>query len=282
MKVSDSKVFAVIGYPLQHTLSPFLHTLLYEAWGYDHHYIRWEVTPDELKQAITMFRPNLAGFNVTIPHKKNIMKYLDDLDFSAELYGAVNTVKNEKGKLIGYNTDGIGFLQGFAEANYKVTGKHVLLLGSGGAAQTVALELAHLGCRLTIANREVSHAYQLQVLLERRFPGTWIEVANLDRVPKRPYDIVINATPVGMGALEGQSPLDMSYLGGVDLVYDLIYNPANTKLLGDAKRRGCLTVNGLTMLVYQGLRAAEIWFDRKVDEELEQKIVRRMAEEVYQ
>lgn len=276
------QAYAVIGYPLKHTRSPFLHRLVYEAWQLPHTYLTWEVTAGELGQAVAMFRRNLAGFNVTIPHKKAIMRYLDGLDFSAELYGAVNTVKNENGQLIGYNTDGVGFLRGLDDVDYKIAGKQILLLGAGGAAQTIALELAHQGCQITIANREVSNAYALQLLLERRFPGTWLEVANLDRVPQRPYAAVINATPVGMGELMDRSPLDPRHLPGIELVYDLIYNPPTTKLLNDAKRAGCKTVNGLTMLVYQGLRAAEIWFERSVDTQLEAEIVHRMAREVYQ
>lgn len=276
------KAFALVGYPLGHTLSPFLHGLVYQAWELPHVYLPWEVIPSELESAVQMFRRNLAGFNVTAPHKKNIMGLLDDLHLSAQLYGAVNTVKNENGQLIGYNTDGAGFLRGLQEVGYDIFAKRVLLLGAGGAAQTVALELAHQGCNLTIANREVQHAYQLQVLLEKRFPKVQVEVANLARVPRHRYHTVINATPVGMGALAGETPLEARYLEDVELVYDLIYNPPNTPLLKLAKGMGCTTINGLTMLVYQGLEAAQIWLDRKIDPDLEVEIYAAVAKEVGQ
>lgn len=275
------KVYAVVGTPLRHSLSPFLHNLLFQAWGWDDVYIPWELLSPELETAVEMFRRNLAGFNVTAPYKQSIMPYLDGLHLSAELYGAVNTVKNEQGQLIGYNTDGLGFLRGLAEVDYDLTGKRVLLLGAGGAAQTVALELAHQGCVFTIANREVSRAYQLQVFLEKRFPGVDVEITDITRIPLHPYQVVINATPVGMGKLQGETPLASHYLHGVELVYDLIYNPANTKLLQLAKGAGCQTVNGLRMLVHQGLQAQEIWQEREVDPELEEQILQAMAKELY-
>lgn len=275
------KVYAVVGTPLRHSLSPFLHNLLFQAWGWDDVYIPWELLSPELETAVEMFRRNLAGFNVTAPYKQSIMPYLDGLHLSAELYGAVNTVKNEQGQLIGYNTDGLGFLRGLAEVDYDLTGKRVLLLGAGGAAQTVALELAHQGCVFTIANREVSRAYQLQVFLEKRFPGVDVEITDITRIPLHPYQVVINATPVGMGKLQGETPLASHYLQGVELVYDLIYNPANTKLLQLAMGADCQTVNGLRMLVHQGLQAQEIWQEREVDPELEEQILQAMAKELY-
>ncbi len=274
-------MFAVVGTPIQHSLSPSLHNLLFQAWGVDDTYLRWEVLPHELETAVAMFRRNLAGFNVTAPHKKSIIPYLDGLHFSAELYGAVNTVKNESGQLIGYNTDGIGFLRGLDELDYDLHGTRVLLLGAGGAAQTVALELALQGCVFTIANREVSRAYTLQVLLENRFPGVDVEITDITRIPRHPYDVVINATPVGMGDLQGETPLASHYLHGVKLVYDLIYNPARTKLLQLAQEAGCQTVNGLGMLVHQGMRAQEIWQDREVEPQLAEQILEAMAKELY-
>lgn len=274
------KSFAVLGYPLEHSRSPFLHKLLYEAWDLPYAYIPLAVAPDEIDNILPVLRRNFSGFNVTLPYKKTIIPYLDRLDLSAEVYGAVNTVKNENGQLIGYNTDGHGFLTALNKANYALTNKRALLLGAGGAAQTVALELAHQGCQITIANRDIQRAYELQVLVEKRHPQAWLEVAKLERIPKRNYQVVINATPVGMGTLTNQSPLASSYLNGVEFVYDLIYNPAETLLLKEAKSLGCQVGNGLTMLVEQGLQAAEIWLEREVGEELRVEIMAKLAEEV--
>lgn len=273
--------YALIGYPLSHSLSPILHGLVYEAWNLPNVYLSWEILAKELESSIPILKRNLAGFNVTAPHKKQIISMLDELDFSAELYGAVNTVKTENGRLIGYNTDGVGFLKGLEEADYDPAGKDALLLGAGGAAQTVALELVHQGSALTIANREVSNAYSLKLLLEKRFPNAQVDVATIGEIPKKHYSAIINATPVGMGALSGKSPISQSYFQGVELAYDLIYNPAKTAFLQQAEQRGCVTINGLPMLITQGLKAAEIWFDREIDIELEKQIYTSIAKELY-
>lgn len=275
------KNYALIGYPLSHSFSPILHGLVYKSWELPNIYLSWEVLPEELELAIPMLKRNLAGFNVTAPHKKAIIRLLDDLDFSAQLYGAVNTVKSEEGKLIGFNTDGAGFLKGLSEVDYELTNKHILLLGAGGASQTIALELAHQGCPVTIANRELSEAYALKLLLEKRFPEASVEIAQLNDIPKGSYSCIINATPVGMGSLANESPISSDYFRGVELAYDLIYNPAETLFLKEAGKMGCLTVNGLTMLIAQGLKAIEIWFEREIDTELEENIYSSIAKELY-
>lgn len=259
------KLYALVGNPLGQSLSPLLHNSLFQAWNLPASYVTWEVQPDQLAIAVEMFRRNVAGFNVTAPYKQSIIPYLDELQLSAEVYGAVNTVKNEGGKLIGHNTDGIGFLKGLEEVKFDLTGQRVLVLGAGGAAQTVALELAHQGCIFTIANRDIKRAYELQLYLENRFPNLDVEITDITRIPRHTYNVVINATPVGMGALQDQSPLASHYLSGVDLVYDLIYNPPDTKLLQEARVQGCKTINGLSMLVQQGLQAQVIWQGHEVD-----------------
>lgn len=273
-------VYALVGNPLKQSLSPLLHNTLFKTWNLPATYLTWEVEPEHLDAAVLMFRRNLAGFNVTAPYKQSIIPLLDELHLSAEVYGAVNTVKNETGKLIGYNTDGVGFLKGLEQVDYDLQGKRVLLLGAGGASQTVALELAHQGCSFTIANRDVSRAYMLQRFLESRFAKLDLEITDITRIPRHQYNVVINATPVGMGALQGQSPLASHYLQGVDLVYDLIYNPLDTKLLQEARLNGCHTINGLRMLVQQGLEAQEIWQGQTVDQELTEKLYQLVEGEI--
>lgn len=273
-------VYALVGNPLKQSLSPLLHNTLFKTWNLPATYLTWEVEPEHLDAAVLMFRRNLAGFNVTAPYKQSIIPLLDELHLSAEVYGAVNTVKNETGKLIGYNTDGVGFLKGLEQVDYDLQGKRVLLLGAGGASQTVALELAHQGCSFTIANRDVSRAYMLQRFLESRFAKLDLEITDITRIPRHQYNVVINATPVGMGDLQGQSPLASHYLQGVDLVYDLIYNPLDTKLLQEARLNGCHTINGLRMLVQQGLEAQEIWQGQTVDQELTEKLYQLVEGEI--
>ena len=274
------KAYALIGYPLEHTYSPFLHKLIFTAWALPHTYIAWEVLPSELAVGVEMFRRNFAGFNVTSPHKKEIIPLLDELDLSAEIFSAVNTVKNEDGRLIGYNTDGVGFMAGLERLDYDATDKHILILGAGGAAYTVALELARLGCSFTIANREVETAYQLKLYLDKRFPNVDSEVCNIERIPRQKYEMIVNATPVGMPPLVGHSPIHPSYLEGAELVYDLNYNPARSLLLQQAEQAGCLVESGLPMLVYQGIRSQEIWQGRKASPEMGEEILAVMAKEV--
>lgn len=274
------KAYALLGYPLAHSLSPKLHQSVFQAWDLPHVYFPWEITLSQLPQAVEMFRRNLAGFNVTAPYKTEIISYLDELHLSAEVYSAVNTVKNEGGKLVGYNTDGPGFMQGLASVGFQPADKRALILGAGGAARTVALELAHQGAVCTIAARDVTKAYAVQVFVEKKFAQAELEVTNIERIPRRHYDLVVNATPVGMGELQGQSPLQMEYLQHVDLVYDLIYNPVRTKLLADALRSGCRIINGLRMLVHQGIQAQEIWQEQKADSSLEDEILELLAKEI--
>ncbi|NLJ80040.1 MAG: shikimate dehydrogenase [Firmicutes bacterium] len=256
------KIYAVIGTPLSHSLSPRLHQAVFKRLGLPYLYIPWEVKQGQLKCALDMFRQNLAGFNVTAPHKEDIIPFLDGLDFSAELYGAVNTVKNEAGRLLGYNTDGAGFLEGLKQVQYEIGGKEVLILGAGGAAQTIAFELAHQGCSLTIANRTADRAQRLALRLERKFPGLKAGAVGLSRIPRKKYDCVLNATSLGRGELGGETPLHSQYLGQAELVYDLNYNPAQSKLLQLGQIMGAKTINGLPMLIYQGLKAEEIWLGR--------------------
>ncbi len=256
----SQQVYAVVGDPLGHTFSPRLHRAVFDYLGLSHIYIAWEVKKAEFKAAAAQLARNTAGFNVTAPYKEEIIEYLDDLDLSAEIYEAVNTVKKEKGRLIGYNTDGSGFLQGLGA--YEIEGKNVLILGAGGAAQTIAYELAHRGCRLTIANRSDERASRLVFRLKRKFPAVQARKARLNKIPTDNYHCVINATPLGMGKLSGETPLHSQHLSGVELVYDLIYNPGETKLLKLAEAVGCRTINGFQMLAWQGLKAQEIWLNR--------------------
>lgn len=276
---SARKVFAVVGYPLEHTFSPFLHHTIFDHLGFTHTYIPWEVAKGELKTGLGMLRRNLAGFNVTAPYKQEIKEHLDDVDLSAEIYEAVNVVKNENGRLVGFNTDGYGFLQGLNSLGYEIQGKNVLILGAGGAAQTISYELAHRGCALTIANRSETRVSRLLLKLKRKFPHVKVKKARLNNIPRGDYQCVINATPVGMGSLRGETPLHSQYLSGVELVYDLIYNPKETKLLQLAQALDCKTINGLDMLVYQGLKAQEIWLGHTFSEEEAAEILLKIKKE---
>lgn len=276
------KVFALVGLQLKGSLSPFLHQALFRRGGLPHVYIPLEVEKEQLPGALALFRRNLAGFNVTAPLKEEILPYLEACDLSAELYGAVNTVKNEGGRLVGFNTDGYGFLKGWPGDPSALAGQEVLLLGAGGAARSLAMELAHQGCALTIANREEGRAQRLAGQVGRRFPKNKVAAVGLNKIPLKKYYAAINATPLGGGALVGQTPLHSRHLAQIELVYDLIYNPPQTKLLSLAETMGCATVNGLAMLVHQGLRAQEIWLGQSVPEDLVSEIYEEAAKELRQ
>lgn len=273
------KVFGVIGDPIEHSFSPALHTIAFQEQGLDFDYVRVQVRPYELPQALQKLSSELSGFNVTIPHKQSIIQYLDDLDSSAERYGAVNTVKNEGGTLIGYNTDGFGFMEGLREITAPHTIKTTLLLGAGGAANVVALELAPYSS-LTIANRSLERAERLAERVKKHDPKSVVQIVNLESIPQENYDLVVNATPIGMGMYQNQVPVERSILWNAGIVYDLIYNPQETQLLKAASKAGCQTLNGLPMLIYQGLKSEEIWLEQTFSDQLKQTIIRRVRKEL--
>ena len=273
------KVFAVIGDPIEHSFSPILHAIAFQEQGLDCDYVRIQVRPHELPHALHRLGPQLAGFNVTIPHKQSIIQYLDGLDSSAQRYGAVNTVKNEGGKLIGYNTDGFGFMEGLQEITVPHVIKNTLLIGAGGAAYVAALELAPYSS-LTIANRSLERAERLAEQVKDYYPKSVVQIVNLESVPQENYDLVVNATPIGMGVYRDQVPVDLQILPNGGIVYDLIYNPQKTQLLKAASKAGCKTINGLPMLIYQGLKSEEIWLEQTLSERSKETIMKRVRKEL--
>jgi len=272
-------VFAVIGDPIDHSFSPKLHSISFQEQGLDCTYVPIRVLQHELGQALKEFRKDLAGFNVTIPHKQSIIPYLDALDSTAQRFGAVNTVKNEGGKLVGYNTDGIGFMQGLQEVADLNTIRKTLLIGAGGAAQVVALELAPYSS-ITIANRSRLRAHVLAEKVKVLYPGSTVRTVGLGSVLQEKYDLVVNATPIGMGEQKDQIPVSSLILRNVRIVYDLVYNPQETRLLALASSVGCKTLNGLSMLIYQGLKSEEIWLGRPISKALKERIMERVRKEL--
>lgn len=267
MNLAKLKLFALIGDPVGQSLSPAMHNAAFRALGLNCAYITLRVPKPTLANAIAGVRAlGIAGLNVTIPHKISIISLLDELDESANLVGAVNTVKNNRGKLIGFNTDGEGALRALEEKIGSVKGKEVVLLGAGGAARAIAFSLARVGARLTIANRTVPRAQALASAVEQKL-STNVKVASLNRAELtkalKNVDVLINATSVGMHPKIDKTLVRANMMRRGLVVYDIVYQPLRTKLLREARRAGGKTIDGLGMLVHQGALAFEIWTGKR-------------------
>lgn len=260
------RIVGLVGYPLGHSLSPAMHNAALKALGLDWEYVLFEVEPKELAEAIKGLRAlHIAGFNITIPYKETILPMLDEVTNLARVIGAVNTVKNQEGKLVGYNTDGPGFIDSLKNgANLNPKGKKVVILGAGGASRAVSVMLAEAGAKPEfIADIQEEKAEELI-----QYVSSYFEIdgeslgANQLHLQETlvDADLLINASPVGMHPKINFSPLpDNTKLPEKLLVYDLVYNPAETKLVKTAKSFGCKTFSGLDMLVRQGALAFTIW-----------------------
>ena len=268
-----TKLYALLGYPVGHSISPAIHNSLFAGRGLNSRYILLKIPPPDLASAVTVLRAAFSGFNVTVPHKQAIMGHVDEVDIRARMYGAVNTVKNVDGRLIGYNTDGYGFIKAFERLGIAVDGNQVLLVGAGGSARSVLYELLARNCHVTVVNRTRSTAEQLQRDLGGHLPGT-VEVGDWYQLNDS-YEFLINATSVGMHPQQEQSPVPSEMLGRLKhltVVYDLIYHPAETNLLQEARRLGLKVINGYPMLFYQALASNEIWTEGPIQEELSEQL----------
>lgn len=249
--------YAVLGYPLGHTMSPFIHEKLFAVHGVSAAYEKKELPPQELPQALAALR-KLNGFNLTIPHKSAILPFLDRLDDRAALYGAVNTVKCND-SLIGYNTDYIGFLRALEDGGVALSGS-VLLCGAGGAAHMMAFEAASAGCSLTIAARPsgLPRARGLAEEIRQKIPGAAVGVCTYDAI-EGDFDLLLNATPAGMYPHPEAMPVNERTVRRCRAVFDAIYNPRETMLLHTARLNGSKCAYGMPMLVWQAAAAQEIW-----------------------
>ena len=259
----ETGVCAVIGDPVEHSLSPVMHNAAFQKLGLNLVYVAFNVTRNELKEAVAGARSlGLRGLNVTMPHKKAVMRYLDETDSTAEAIGAVNTILNNQGKLVGYNTDGKGAMIALKKNGIYPEEKKMLLLGAGGAAKAIAFQAAQEVEELVILNRTSEKATKLAELLRKKF-GKKVKGGALSaevlKEEMKTADILVNATPVGMHPDVNLSPVPLDLLRRDLCVMDIIYNPLETKLVKDAKAVGAKVVLGLEMLLYQGAVSFEIW-----------------------
>lgn len=256
---NSNNSFALIGFPLGHTMSPQIHDALFKLASKNASYATLELAPENLSQEYTSLR-KLSGYNVTIPHKIAIIPFLDGLDESAKRYGAVNCVKN--GELaIGYNTDVIGFTRSISAMGANLSGK-TLILGCGGVGRMMAIESALNGADLTIAVRQTDEdlqaAKKVKSYILQICPNTNVEITGLDNINNE-FDLIINATPVGMYPNADVSPITKELAGKTRFLFDAIYNPMETMLMRHAKEQGAKVQGGMAMLVYQAVAAHEIW-----------------------
>ena len=259
-----TKVLGIIGHPVRHSLSPLMQNAALRACGLDYIYVPFEVASEDLGVAIAGLKAlGVAGFNVTIPHKSAVIPYLDELDDSAVAAGAVNTVKNDSGRLIGFNTDGDGLIRSLADDLDFVPRSHsIVIIGAGGAARGAIAALCRAGARrIIIANRTHDRAAELASDMSDRFSGTELSIAAgfEDLQEFLPHvDLLINTTSLGMNRENIPFPR-LCALSPTTRVYDMIYSPCVTPLLCEAARVGLRCANGLGMLAAQGELAFTIW-----------------------
>lgn len=258
-------LFGVIGHPIAHSLSPAMHTAALRSLKVDGIYAPFEVPPRDLKnilRALTL--AGVEGLNVTFPLKESVIPLLDKIDPRARAMRAVNTIVIKNRKLTGYNTDGVGFMQALRElkGSSRKLPQRALILGAGGSARAVTYELIKIkGIHLTIANRSPLRAKRLKTWLKRQKTNAYIDTTTLGKMTPEEYDLLVNATTVGMHPSD-KSLIRASQLKRGMIVYDLVYH-RQTPLVAAAQKRGCIAVNGLSMLLYQGAESLRLWLHRK-------------------
>lgn len=263
MITGKTNLVGIIGNPVEHSLSPPMHNAAFKHLEMDYIYVPFLVGEDALKSAIKGSKAlNIKGLNVTIPHKTEVIKYIDSIDHGAELIGAVNTLKFEDDVVKGYNTDGIGAVKAIEEFS-SVKNKKIIILGAGGAARAVAFQILMEGARsLVIANRTPENAFKLKKDIVQKLNSTVKTVDFGENLKKEleDADILINTTPVGMYPQINQKPLVNAGMMHENLmVNDLVYNPQKTSLLTECEKAGAIPISGIKMLIYQGMKSFEIW-----------------------
>ncbi len=248
--------FALIGHPIIHSISPFIHNRLFEISKLPAHYKLIDIHPNNISEHFFALK-QLSGYNITIPLKQSIIPFLDSLSKKATLYGSVNTVKNSD-KTYGYNTDSYGFLSALKAENIPLCG-NVTILGCGGAARVFGMESVLNNCNVTFAVRQQSLAKANILLNDIKIKTKKsAKVTTIENLPNN-IDFLINATPIGMYPDLQSIPVNESSLKNCKYVFDAIYNPMDTVLIKKAKSIGLKAISGLSMLVYQAVYAHKIW-----------------------
>ncbi|MCK5391135.1 MAG: shikimate dehydrogenase [Deltaproteobacteria bacterium] len=275
---ATTNIYGIFGHPVKHSLSPDMHNSAFNTLGLNSVYVAFDIAPDNIEEATRAIRVmGIKGINITIPHKQTIISFLDEVSPDAKLTGAVNTVKNENGKLWGFNTDVGGFLRAIREdLDFSPEGNTLFLIGAGGAARAVLSAFCmNGGAVVYIADIIQAKAIELANQFKANFQNITIETVSLEdqNILEQKFgeaDILVNASPAGMDGV-GSHDIPLTSLNKNAVVYDLVYKPPNTKLLNDAKELGHKASGGLTMLLYQGAENFEIWTGERAPVEIMKK-----------
>jgi len=260
---TGTRLYGVFGNPVSHSLSPLMHNAAFAHAKYNAVYLAFKI--EDIAAAVSAVRAfAVQGVSVTIPHKVSIMPYLDKIDPLAKEIGAVNTVINRNGMLIGYNSDCLGAVRALREKT-EIAGKKIAVIGAGGAARAIGFGIKAEKGHVTIVSRSAEKGEILAKAMNADFLP--LAAVNAD------FDIVINTTPVGMTPNTEKMPIPPDLLRQGMTVMDIVYNPLQTMLLKEAKKRGCVTVDGLSMFVYQGAFQFELWTGKPAPVDLMRKTV---------
>ncbi|MFD2671610.1 shikimate dehydrogenase [Marinicrinis sediminis] len=277
----DTRFFGVFGDPVKHSKSPVMMNRAFEVTGYNGVYGAFHISAGQLGDAVAGIRAlDYKGVNVTIPHKVDVMPYLDEIDEAARVIGAVNTIVNENGRLLGYNTDGIGYVRSLKEeTGIALAGKEIVMIGAGGAARGVVHALAQeQPAKIWIVNRTREKAEELAAQLQSHAPMEGVHLDDLkDLLPQS--SLLVNNTPIGMHPNVAQTPVSKDWLHPNLVVSDLIYNPIRTRMLHEAVEVGCTVHGGLGMFIYQGAYAFEYWTGQQAPVEEMRAVVVQALEE---
>jgi len=257
---AQTELFGVIGNPVHHSLSPVIHNGAFRRLGWNAVYLAFEVK--NLEEALRGIRGlGVRGVSVTLPFKTEVLPFLDKIEGLARKVGAVNTIVNRRGRLIGYNTDCEGALE-VLEEKMDLRGRTVVLLGAGGAARAIGFGLKERGVPLIVVNRSKERGQAFS----KELRCNYLPISSLARMKEGELeaDIVINATPLGMYPRDGETPIPKKFLKKGMVVMDIVYEPLQTRLLREAKEKGCVTVDGLEMLIRQGMAQFEIWTGKRL------------------
>jgi 3-dehydroquinate dehydratase / shikimate dehydrogenase len=253
----DPIVTGIAGYPLGHSISPQMHNAAFQQLGLPGRYLSLPAKDEELEDLLELATElNLRGFNVTIPHKENIIQLLDKLDETASKTKAVNTVVNRNGEFIGMNTDVFGVAKTFEKASVLAKGKRALVIGAGGAARACVFHLTSAGARVSLVNRTRLRAD----VLASDFPG--VQVVEKGEAEKMPFDVIVNCTPLGMKGFPDDLPISPQVFREGQFVFDTVYNPGVTRFMTEAQSKGAAVQSGMEMLIHQAIKAFEIWTGR--------------------
>lgn len=273
--LGTTRLIALLGDPVSHSLSPTMHNPAFEQNGIDFAYVPLRVKSNDLQTAVQALRIfNFRGANITLPHKQDIIPFLDEISDLSRLIGAVNTIVNDNGRLLGTTTDPDGFLEAFREVGNAFAGQAVAILGNGGSARTIAVTLLtqDVPSRVILVGRDETKTQNLAQEISSSLKKNHAQASALKLETctfagyskiSREVQIVVNATPVGMHPNSASSPLNPGDLQAGQIIYDIVYVPEETQLIRDAQAMGLKTVGGLGMLVHQGRASFELWTGTK-------------------